>query len=184
MLARPFLNLFSYKEAAITNGGPTPPWRPILLLNATHEETGNRIITGPVQIDRNVFLDSLDALHVLGKDVRASTAAHNSARFTYVSPAGDLGNRNGSVIDGGYFENYGALTALELARAAKEALKDEGPAIKLVFLLISSDPGLDEKRTLVRINERKGGEKCLVSVAEREGASVYRRRSKLSLDRS
>ena len=24
MLARPFLNLFSYKEAAITNGGPTP----------------------------------------------------------------------------------------------------------------------------------------------------------------
>ena len=118
-----------------------------------------------------MFLDSLDALHVLGKDVRASTAAHNSARFTYVSPAGDLGNRNGSVIDGGYFENYGALTALELARAAKEALKDEGPAIKLVFLLISSDPGLDEKRTLVRINERKGGEKCLVSVAEREGAS-------------
>jgi hypothetical protein len=171
LLARPFLNLFSYKEAAITNGGTTPPWRPVLLLNATHEETGNRIITGPVQIDRNVFLDSLDALHVLRKDVRASTAAHNSARFTYVSPAGDLGNGNGSVIDGGYFENYGALSALELARASKEALKDEKPGVKLVFLLISSDPGLDEKRTLVRINERKGGKKCLVSVAEREGAS-------------
>ncbi len=68
-----------------------------------------------------MFLDSLDALHVLGKDVRASTAAHNSARFSYVSPAGDLGNGNGSVIDGGYFENYGALSALELARAAKAA---------------------------------------------------------------
>jgi hypothetical protein len=166
------LNFISYSEAAIANGGPAPPWRPILLLNATHEQTGNRIITGHVRIDRNVFLDSLDALHVLGTDVRASTAAHNSARFSYVSPAGDLGNGAGSVIDGGYFENYGALTALELARAAKAALNDGGkPRVKLVFLLISSDPGLDKKRTLVRLNQPSEGGKCLVSVAEREGAS-------------
>jgi hypothetical protein len=171
LLARPFLDLVSYSDRAIANGGRAPPWRPILLLNATHEETGNRIITGQVLIDRNVFLDSLDALHVLGTDVRASTAAHNSARFTYVSPAGYLGNGNGSVIDGGYYENYGALSALELARAAKEALNHEQPKVKLVFLLISSDPGLDNKRTLVRINERKGGNKCLVSVAEREDDS-------------
>jgi hypothetical protein len=67
------------------------------------------------------------------------------ARFSYISPAGNLARRqdpavdskswtltdlkgalsrrlanwNGSVIDGGYFENYGALTALELARAAE-----------------------------------------------------------------
>ena len=100
--------------------------------------------------------------------MRASTAAHNSARFTYVSPAGDLGNKNGSVIDGGYFENYGALSALELARAARVALKDEKPGVKLVILMISSDPGLESSHTLVRINEAKDGGKCLVSVAERE----------------
>jgi hypothetical protein len=171
LLARPFLSFFRLKQGAASDDGEDPWWRPILLLNGTHEETGNRVIAGHVRIVRNVFLDSLDALHVLGKDVRASTAAHNSARFTYVSPAGDLGNRNGSVIDGGYFENYGALSALELARAAKAALRDEQPAVKLVFLLISSDPSLEPKRTLVRINEPKGGDKCLVSVAEREGGS-------------
>jgi hypothetical protein len=171
VLTRPFLSFFRLKKEAAPNDEDASWWRPILLLNATHEETGNRVITGHVRIDRNVFLDSLDALHVLGKDVRASTAAHNSARFTYVSPAGDLGNGNGSVIDGGYFENYGALSALELARAAKATLKDEKPGVKLVFLLISSDPSLDAKRTLVRINEPKGGERCLVSVAEREDAS-------------
>jgi hypothetical protein len=174
MLARPFLSFFRLKQDAAPNDGEEPWWRPILLLNATHEETGNRIITGHVRIDRNVFLDSLDALHVLGNDVRASTAAHNSARFTYVSPAGDLGNGNGSVIDGGYFENYGALSALELARAAKAALKDEKPGVKLVFLLISSDPSLEPKRTLVRIKEPKGGDKCMVSVAEREERSSSR----------
>ena len=140
LLTRPFLSLFPYKRDTAATGRAL--WRPILLLNATHEETGKRIITGHVLIERNVFIDSLDALHVLGKDMRASTAAHNSARFTYISPAGDLGDQHGSAIDGGYFENYGALSALELARAARLALKKETPGVKLVILMISSDPGL------------------------------------------
>jgi len=172
LLARPFLNLFPYRDGAIANGGQPPLWRPILLLNATHEETGNRIIASHVLIERNVFADSLDELHELGKDVRASTAAHNSARFTYVSPAGDLGWDRGSLIDGGYFENFGALTALELAHAATSALNDkQDKKVRLVILMISSDPDLDRNHMLVRINEVRRPEhagKCLVSVAERE----------------
>ena len=167
LLARPFLSFFHYAKDSVANER-NESWRPILLLNATHEESGNRIITGHVLIERNVFIDSLDALHELGADVRASTAAHNSARFTYVSPAGDLGNNKGSVIDGGYFENYGALSALEIARTARVALKDEQPGVKLVILMISSDPGLESSHMLVRINEVKNGRKCLVSVAERD----------------
>jgi hypothetical protein len=176
LLARPFLSFFRLpKTDAASNVGQAPWWRPILLLNATHEETGNRIITGHVLIERNVFIDSLDALHELEKDVRASTAAHNSARFTYVSPAGNLGWDHGSVIDGGYFENFGALSALELAHAAKAALEDEPRPVKLVILMISSDPDLDTNHMLVRINEVKRFErakKCLVSVAEREPPSA------------
>ena len=175
LLARPFLDLISYTEAAIANGGQPPPWRPILLLNATHEETGNRIIASQVLIERNVFVDSLDALQMLGQDVRASTAAHNSARFTYVSPAGDLGSNGGSVIDGGYFENFGALSAMELAHAATAALNDPSkpPKVKLIVLMISSDPDLNKNHMLVRINqsESKHPGKCLVSIAEREPVS-------------
>jgi hypothetical protein len=161
-LARPFLSFFP-KNAE-------PSWRPILLLNATHEETGQRAITAHVKVERDVFLNSLDALHLLGGDVRASTAAHNSARFFYVSPAGNLGNDNGSVIDGGYFENYGALSALELSRAAKHTLASEKPAIKRIILLISSDPDLDPNRALVRIRRATAtnGAECVPSVAERE----------------
>ena len=188
LLERPFLSLFPY-------GGEAAPWRPILLLNATHEESGKRIITSHVLIERNVFVDALDGLHVLDSDVRASTAAHNSARFSYISPAGNLGrhqdpagdpkiwtdlnswkeawNRwladwNGSVIDGGYFENYGALTALELARAAEATLSAENAHVKLVILMISSDPDLAKAHTLVRIHEPKDGKECLVSSTERE----------------
>ncbi|RBP17514.1 hypothetical protein DFR50_1025 [Roseiarcus fermentans] len=167
MLARPFLSFSPYALRPAANE-PERSWRPILLLNATHEESGNRIITGHVLIERNVFIDSLDALNELGADVRISTAAHNSARFTYVSPAGDLGHGKGSVIDGGYFENYGALSALEIARAAREELEKRKHDVKLAILMISSDPGLEASHTLVRINEVKDGRKCLVSVAERE----------------
>jgi hypothetical protein len=184
LLARPFLSFVSLQNPGdAPDKEHEPPWYPILLLSATHEETGNRIITGHVLIERNVFIDSLDALSALRGDVRASTAAHNSARFTYVSPAGDLRHQNGSVIDGGYFENFGALSALELAHAAKEALKNENRGVRLVILMISSDPDLDSNHMLVRINAvnrpepsknspQEAKKKCLVSVAEREQASA------------
>lgn len=146
-------------------------WRPALLLNATHEETGRRIITSHIKIERDIFLDSYDALQVLNSDVRLSTAAHNSARFTYVSPAGNLisatepSHNRGYVIDGGYFENYGAETALELASEAIEAIDPEHEnKVKLVVLQISSDPTLREDRTLVRVRVRKSG--CTVSSFE------------------
>jgi hypothetical protein len=175
LLARPFLSFFRLKNDSPLDQEPGPWWRPILLLNATHEETGNRIIAGHVLIERNVFVDSLDALQMLGQDVRASTAAHNSARFTYVSPAGDLGSNAGSVIDGGYFENFGALSAMELAHAATAALNDPSkpPKVKLIVLMISSDPDLNKNHMLVRINqsENKHPGKCLVSIAEREPVS-------------
>ncbi|MGO7347796.1 hypothetical protein ACCS92_10710 [Rhizobium ruizarguesonis] len=175
LLNQPFLSLFPYRK----NGDKNDPaidsealWRPILLLNATHEETGRRIITSPVLIERNVFIDSYDALDVLQSDVRASTAAHNSARFSYISPAGDLGKDSegmnyGSVIDGGYFENYGALTALELANAARSELNEKTQEVKLVVLMISSDPGLKKTHELVRIKKVKD-KPCLVSVTERD----------------
>ena len=139
-------------------------WRPALLLNATHQETGRRIIASNLKIEKDTFLDSFDAFDLLGSDMRASTAAHNSARFTYVSPAGKLLARigegkdattanRGYVIDGGYFENYGALTALELARSARDEIKRANGSVKLVILQISSDPTLTKGRTRVRTLE-------------------------------
>ena len=159
-------------------------WRPALLLNATHQETGRRIITSHIKIERNIFLDSYDALQVLGADLRLSTAAHNSARFTYISPAGDLISANpderwnkGYVIDGGYFENYGAETALELARNAIKAINESEPKggnkVKLVLLQISSDPTLKKDRTLVRVARLAGSGTCTVNTFGTAGPDNY-----------
>jgi hypothetical protein len=152
-------------------------WRPLLLLNATHQETGRRIITSHVKVERNVFYDSYDALQVLNSDVRLSTAAHNSARFFYVSPAGNLISattplhNRGYILDGGYYEAYGAETALELARKAIDAIDPEHGRpghknlVKLVILQISSDPGLKDDRTLVRA-KLATGKSCTVSTLQ------------------
>jgi hypothetical protein len=83
-LSYPFLSFFPDKEAA------KKIWRPALLLNATHQETGRRIIASNIKIERHIFLDSFDEFNLLESDMPASTVAHNSARFTYVSPAGKL----------------------------------------------------------------------------------------------
>jgi hypothetical protein len=169
LVSHKFLSFFP----AIEEGTVLLSWRPALLLNATHQETGRRIITSHIKIERDVFLDSYDALQVLNSDVRLSTAAHNSARFTYISPAGNLESdtkphhNRGYIIDGGYFENYGAQTALELARKAIDAIDpDQGKPghqnkIKLVILQISSDPALKANRTLVRA--RLSGDGCIIS---------------------
>lgn len=169
-LANAFLSFFP------NSADLKPHWRPALFLNATHQETGRRIITSNLKIEKDTFLDSFDALELLGSDMRASTAAHNSARFTYVSPAGKLLARigdgqdmktanRGYVIDGGYFENYGALTALELARSARDEIKRTNGSVKLVILQISSDPTLTKGRTRVRILEEENGCSLAMEIA-------------------
>jgi len=103
-------------------------WVPRLLINGTYEETGRRLLTTSFKVLPETFLDTHDFYELNGqKAIRASTAALNSARFSYVSPAGTFSKtvkheasgkekvkNMGHVIDGGYFENYGANTLTNL----------------------------------------------------------------------
>jgi hypothetical protein len=82
--------------------------------------------------------------HTAQKDVKLSTAASISARFPVITPQADLDiNREdrpvARIVDGGYFENYGATTLYDLVRA----LQDIDPALKVRVVLLTSDPSLD-----------------------------------------
>lgn len=146
LLAGPFLGLWR------TDPPPAAAWwRPALLLNGTHQETGKRIVQSNIVVGGRSFDDVYDFYALSNRDTPVSTAAQNSARFTYVSPAGGLvrvlgaageTRRSGHVLDGGYFENFGAVTSLELARAALPLLARDGPSIRPIFIQISSNPML------------------------------------------
>jgi hypothetical protein len=75
-----------------------------------------------------------------GDDVTLSTAAHNSARFPLISPPGSIRNDKQMIVDrlvdGGYFENYGALAAKELALAIHAVQ----PQLMPLVIVISNDP--------------------------------------------
>ena len=140
-----------FGEDVWANGGFRSLWPegrfvPALLLNSTHVETGKRVIASNLDIAgaAKVFRDAFDLYELLpaGTEIRASTAAHTSARFTYLSPAGTLADRT-HLVDGGYFENFGAVTAREALKAAVDKL---GRAkVKPIAVLISNDPDLTDQ---------------------------------------
>jgi hypothetical protein len=94
------------------------PYVPVLLLNATSVEKGNRVIGSNIRINPDEFLASDDLMNKIAPatDVPLSTAAHLSARFTYVSPAARFVSDNSHAVDGGYFENSGATTGVDILR--------------------------------------------------------------------
>jgi hypothetical protein len=135
---------------------------PSLLLNATVVNGGNRIIASDLVIDGR-FPDAFDAFDPvldLGQ-MSLSTAIHNSARFSYISPAGTVAGCGtpghlipcartnarhawGRVIDGGYFENSGAESVRDLLFALRPTLlawQARGYRIEPVVLVISNAPG-------------------------------------------
>jgi hypothetical protein len=73
-------------------------------------------------------------------DIPLSTAVSLSARFPLVSPHGNVRNQNARVadnlVDGGYFDNSGAVTALELAQSIRRVDANLHPFI----LQISNEP--------------------------------------------
>jgi Patatin-like phospholipase len=144
-LAQPFRKLWQ------TWKGEVP--LPALFLNGTRVESGKRIITSNLPITSTYlgeFADTEDAEEKLGnntssRDIPVSTAAHMSARFTYVSPAGRLPD-GGHVVDGGYFENSGAATGLEILYEVEAAIKDGNWPEPVVPIVIEIRNGPTEEK--------------------------------------
>jgi len=153
-------------ESSLASLSAPRPW-PALFLNATWVGNGRRIVASNLRYgggpEEKVFERSNDQLARIGRDLRLSTAAHNSARFPAVSPPG-MWKRDGEIVgrlqDGGLFENYGAETALEILALACQTLRcvpapdaaatsqpagsgvTDAVTVYPVVILISSDPTL------------------------------------------
>lgn len=120
---------------------------PNLFLNSTWVETGKRVISSNLLIENKQFFDSRDFYTILNADVRLSTAVHNSARFTYVSPAGTLHPPGedvwGHLVDGGYFENSGATTAFNVLLSVTKIIEKSDRFVPVV-VVITNDPAVKE----------------------------------------
>jgi hypothetical protein len=102
------------------------------------------------------------------RDVSLTTAAHNSARFPFISPPGEIYGADNQVVDrlvdGGYFENFGAQTATELA----EAIIAIDPKLKPFILVLSNDPTVPQAENLNQDEVKKD-----FGVTERAGEGAW-----------
>jgi hypothetical protein len=125
------------------NGGE---FLPALFLNSTWVESGKRVIASNLKIDEETFSDAVDIFDTVKADMRLSSAVHNSARFTYVSPAGTIRTPQGvwgHLVDGGYYDNSGGSTAVEILDAMEEATPELWKSITPVVIMITNDPMLN-----------------------------------------
>jgi hypothetical protein len=130
----------------------TNRWTPALFLNATWVETGKRLIasnvriTAPDEKESVDFVDVEDAQRFFApRSIALSSAVHLSARFTYVSPAGTMvkgRDVHGRVVDGGYFENSGATTTLEILKILPflEEQDSRWAKVQPIVIHISNEP--------------------------------------------
>lgn len=118
---------------------------PLLLLNTTHVETGNRTVASPLILLEERF-HRLTTLFdfVPSADFRISTVAVTSARFPLVTPAGAVvnGDRKLRFVDGGYFENSGAVTLAEAIDVAMQAAHQINRTIRPVVIRIGNSPSM------------------------------------------
>jgi hypothetical protein len=109
-------------------------WRPLLIFNATAVESGCRVLLGAASFARDAFAGAI-VYPVDQYDLEVVTAARLSASFPYLSPTSraevevlreadreregpartcsDLEIAGQHIVDGGYYDNYGVVTAMQ-----------------------------------------------------------------------
>jgi hypothetical protein len=180
----PYLSLFY--ECNGQDGDGNALWvpragMPLWFANGTDLTTGNRLITAPIDPTRNwPFVAAEDVLASLDADVPISTAIHNTARFPFLSPTGELlpfdrtnpktnphldqrplpDGTARQIGDGGYFDNSGLQTALDLAdwltREGPQYLPDRLKSVRIEPIIVSAtaDGGFLSSATTVRCDPR------------------------------
>jgi hypothetical protein len=89
---------------------------------------------------------------LMGGDVPSRPRSTNTARFPYLEPFGEMlsvaQKRAGSLVDGGYFENEGLQTALELAEWLSAQSTPDQPVLPII-VQATGDREADVTRTEV-----------------------------------
>jgi hypothetical protein len=123
---------------------------PHLMLNATRVETGQRVVLTrlPTAEPQTAFINTFDAM-APGSAARTQSLAglvHHSARFPLVSPAGTVPVEPHTpqqaaafrLVDGGYFDNSGVQSALDLVLWLRRQ-PQTGPPVRPVLLLLRNE---------------------------------------------
>ena len=171
--AAPFLNLWE-------EGLPGPA----LVLNTTSITGGDQILVSNLRTDWSHPRGPCQANIAERIDLPLSAAVNASARFPIVEdwgwfaiPQNSKIGRDGcdnfeGITDGGFFDNYGAVTALEAYRHVKSLIADKPKKPRILVVQITSDWDC----SLARILDGEDGRKaeCDEAIKKRKQELDYR----------
>ncbi len=137
-------------------GNPAKKDNAVTLINITEVESGQRTIWSNVLIDPVNFREVIDLQKKSIVQLPYSTAISLSARFPLVSPAGAIEWQKGKqlhYVDGGYYENKGALSIAEAVEAIKKFSKYKSKAEVYVIQFHFSEESEGEYKGIEFLNE-------------------------------
>jgi hypothetical protein len=121
---------------------------PALLLNTTEIQSGNRRLIAPFEFKGAGGLEFLPLQDTRSSEpsyLPLSTAAILSARFPWVTPYGWISGQGknkdtaSQIVDGGYFENSGAATAMDLIKDLVPALQSSRRKVEINLIILTSE---------------------------------------------
>ncbi len=134
---------------------------PNLFFNTTRVETGNKAIISNLRLDTLNFVEAIDVGAVTQEAHLLKSVTFASARFPYVTPVakiyssegeGDQARRKkwGHIVDGGYFDNTGLHTALEILDMIEDRTDtmqlDSNRVIKPTILFFQNSQGEEDSQ--------------------------------------
>lgn len=164
---------------------------PALFLNGTLAESGQKAITTNIKIapltkDQGPFKDVLDVLDTIDTSVPTKTAALLCARFPIVTSGGWLRRKPknsspvdiGHVTDGGYFDNTGLETTLQILNTLGtkiDSLKSRGIEIVPYIIFIQNSTAEEEMEQNAIIHFLRGIREPIASLYNPWGRSSITR---------
>ena len=149
-LAQPFSALYEHSDGSMNGNVPA------LFFNSTTVGEGWRFVQHPFRpFAISPWTTAYDGSHWLDPRIPLSEVVLNSARFTYLSPAGTLQTHQTAgqpslvpidfqLVDGGYFENSGTTTLREVIHRLRVIAANVGQPLQIIVLHISNDPSLHD----------------------------------------
>jgi hypothetical protein len=146
----------SFSAMYVDANGHADTRTPALFLNSTTVAEGRRFIQHPfypmASPQAQPWTAAFDGSAWLDPRVPLSEVVLNSARFTYISPAGTLLSTATNaplpsrlqLVDGGYFENSGTTTLLEVMRQLRRVASRRALPLRFIVLHISNDPDMSD----------------------------------------
>jgi hypothetical protein len=142
-----------FRQGFITDSLATD--QPLLVINTTEIETGLQCWISNMRPDSILFQDQRDLLQAKVRQVNYSTAINFSSRFPLFSPAGeiDAGKGRFHYLDGGYAENTGAGSMLEILRLLKLKAEPAFSKVRPIVICLRFSNNTDSTQNIRFINE-------------------------------